>query len=133
MRIRNATDLGLDLDAIACRRAPREWVYEEGGEAWQWSAFAHVAAGLESVPHLTWPHPPIPCPVCAGAALKTPARYCLACDRAGLDRKFGPPGAPSGYPGLAVDAVRNEAFIKAYGLRDRVRKYRAGRLKGGVG
>lgn len=109
MKIRTATDLGIDLDRIAARRVPREWVYLDGCAPWEAAEHDAVHEGAA------------PCPVCGGLPL-APSRYCAYCDRAGLDGQ-------ATYPGYPVDYAPDPHYP-----RDTATRYAPDRrLRGGVG
>lgn len=90
-RVRNATDLGIDLDAVpATPRGPGFDVLLEGTGPWDWSARVEG-----------------PCPVCGRRRLPR-SHYCLRCDRAGADGKVA-------YPGLPVGRYPNREWEQEYG------------------
>lgn len=106
-KIRNATDLGLDLDRIAARRVPRDWMYIDGVEPWSMADEALYRAGLAR------------CKGCGrhrdDGPVSPASRYCGRCDSAGLDGRVNYPGEEVGsridpdYPAepTKVPAIRN--------------------------
>lgn len=110
-RIRNATDLGVDLDRVADRpRAPSFGLFLEGSGPWDWEAWDH-----EGTRARRWP-----CAVCGGGPLRR-TWYCPACDRAGTDGRVL-------YPGLPVGSHLNEDWEAEPTVY-----VRHPRLKGGLG
>ena len=102
-----ATDLAIDLDLIAARRVPRQWIYLQGSRSWSRSEHDAVRAGAST------------CPVCGGSP-RPSSRYCTLCDRAGLDDAVS-------YPGLDVDACPDPDYPREQP------SYHEGHLKGGRG
>lgn len=81
----NATDCGVNLDHFPAQvRRITDWVYLQGCEPWDMASHAAAFLGLG------------PCPICKGLPLKK-SRYCLGCDRTGLDGKVE-------FAGLDIDS-----------------------------
>jgi CTP:molybdopterin cytidylyltransferase MocA len=106
LRLRNATDLRINLDHIAAPTASRQWIFLDGCEPWV--AQEHVDAMVAEAEHLAPSEAALeeqtPCPVCGGKDLP-PSRYCSACDRAGLDRLVD--RGKLAYPGLRPNTAPN--------------------------
>lgn len=129
-RIRNATDLDLDLDRIAVvpatPRGPRFSVVLEGSGPWCWEQWDHAGTRRKE-----WP-----CAVCGGGALPR-TWYCAACDRAGTDGRMTYPGLPVGRyldPDWEAEATIyvSDERLKG-GLGSRVQSRRTRREKGKAG
>lgn len=77
------TDAGIVAETIEDRRCGPSFIFLEGREAWEMAAHAAAFLGIGD------------CPICQGKPLRG-KRYCLGCDRTGLDRR-------ATFPGLGVD------------------------------
>lgn len=112
-RIRNATDLGVNMDRFEAPRSDDSWIWLGGLRPWEMHEHAAAYLGLE------------PCPVCEGGTLRRKS-YCLGCDATGLDGVADFPGADiDAYPDPDWAAQR-EAEKEAKRLSHGIRRRKAG-------